>query len=114
MAASKHVGLAVATSVAAWVNAGLLYRILRQEGVYVPRPGWVVFLAKIAAAGVLMAVVVHLCGGDVQGWIEAATGQRILRLATCVSAGALVYFGVLFALGIRPKHLVLNKAEFEL
>ncbi len=110
----KHVGLAVATSIAAWVNAGLLYRLLRQESVYLPRPGWSAFLVKVAAAGVLMAAVVFWCSGDVQAWIDAATLQRAFRLAVCVCAGAAVYFSALFVLGIRAKHLVLNQAEFDL
>jgi putative peptidoglycan lipid II flippase len=110
----KHVGLAVATSIAAWVNAALLFKLLRRESVYNPLPGWAAFFAKIAAAGALMAVTVHWLGGELDSWIEAATLERVGRLALCVGAGAASYFAVLFAAGIRPKHLVLNKAEFDL
>lgn len=110
----KHVGLAVATSIAAWVNAGLLYRLLRRESVYQPLPGWSVFLRKIVTAGVLMAAAVYWCSGEPAAWIEAATLERVLWLGLCVGAGGVVYFAALFALGIRPKHLLLNKAEFDL
>ena len=41
-----HVGLALATSVAAWLNAGLLWRGLRREQVYVFQPGWGVYLFR--------------------------------------------------------------------
>jgi putative peptidoglycan lipid II flippase len=109
----KHVGLALATSIAAWVNAGLLYHLLRRESVYLPSEGWSAFLLKVVAAGVLMAVTVFWLGGDVHSWINAGVMERVLRLALCVGAGAMVYFSSLFVLGIRPKHLVLNKAEFD-
>ena len=40
-----HAGLALATSLAAFINAGLLYRGLRLGGHHRPRPGWGAFVA---------------------------------------------------------------------
>lgn len=109
-----HVGLATATSIAAWVNAGLLYRLLRAQAVYTPRPGWMPFLSKIALGALAMAVAVYWCGDVLETWVAASVWQRVLRLALCVGFGIGVYFLVVFALGIRPKHLLLNRAEFDL
>ena len=35
-----HTGLALASSLAAYINAGLLYRMLRRQGAYQPERGW--------------------------------------------------------------------------
>ena len=37
---APHAGLAMATTLSALFNAGLLYRGLRRRGVYTPQPGW--------------------------------------------------------------------------
>lgn len=109
----KHVGLATATSVAAWVNAGLLFKLLRKESIYQPQPGWRPFMLKIAAAGFLMAAAVYWAGGSLDQWLGASMWGRVFRLSLCVTMGAATYFIVVLALGIRPRHFVLNKAEFD-
>ena len=35
-----HAGLALATALASYINAGMLYRYLRRDGVFQPDPGW--------------------------------------------------------------------------
>ena len=111
-----HVGLAVATSVAAWVNAALLFKLLRGQSIYNPRPGWGPFMLKIALAAVLMAAAVWWCGGGgLTSWIDASgVAAGVFRLGLCVTIGIGVYFSVVLAFGIRPKHLLLNKAQFDL
>jgi len=42
----KHAGLALSIGLAACVNAGLLYRKLRQHDIYQPQPGWARFALK--------------------------------------------------------------------
>ena len=61
-----------------------------------------------------MAVVLYWCAGSIDLWINAPVWERVSRLSMCVALGAIVYFVVLFAFGIRPKHLLLNKAELDL
>jgi putative peptidoglycan lipid II flippase len=110
----KHVGLAIATSIAAWVNAGLLYKLLRADSIYVPQPGWLPLFLKVGTGSLIMAVVLYWCAGSIDLWINATVWERVSRLSLCVALGAVVYFAVLFAFGIRPKHLLLNKAELDL
>lgn len=110
----KHVGLATATSIAAWVNAALLYKLLRQESIYQPRPGWALFMTKIMIAGLAMGAVIYWFGGTVDQWLDALLWQRVFWLGLCVSIGAAMYFLTLLILGIRLKHLILNKAGFDL
>jgi len=66
-----HTGLALATSIAALVNAGLLFRLLRRQQVYHPLPGWGLFLARIALASAAMAAVLLWGVGGLEGWLAA-------------------------------------------
>jgi putative peptidoglycan lipid II flippase len=105
----KHVGLALAITLAAFVNAGLLYRLLRQHGVYIPEPGWPRYFLRIALASVLMGLVLAWGSGDLSVWLKASTGARIVHLAVLVVGGVLVYATSLFLLGARPHELLLRR-----
>ena len=60
-----HTGLALATTLSGFVNAGLLLRGLLRERVYCPRPGWGALLAKGLGASLLMGLTLALgVGGD--------------------------------------------------
>ncbi|KPK31770.1 MAG: hypothetical protein AMJ66_07895 [Betaproteobacteria bacterium SG8_40] len=96
----QHAGLALAISLAAWVNAGLLYWKLRQSGIYTPLAGWTPFLLKVAAALAVMAgVLFWMADGD--GWLDAGAWERIQRLVIVVLAGAASYLGALWVAGFR-------------
>ncbi|MCC5862851.1 MAG: murein biosynthesis integral membrane protein MurJ [Gammaproteobacteria bacterium] len=102
---APHAGLALATSLAALLNATLLYRGLRREGVYWPGSGWPALLLRI---GLSVAAMVFLLGwlrelpGD---WLALSVWGRIGWLALAVVGGAVCYFVVLFASGFRPAQL---------
>src|SRR5881296_3762547 len=51
-----HAGLALAIALGACLNAALLYRKLRQHGIYRPQPGWGMFALKVAGALGVMAL----------------------------------------------------------
>lgn len=100
-----HAGLALATSIAAFINAGLLYRGLRRGGHHRPRPGWRGFVVKIALANVAMTLFLIYARGGEALWFEADLETRVLRLALLVVTGAVIYGACLVAAGIRPRHL---------
>ena len=96
-----HAGLALATSVAAWVNAGLLYRALRQKGIYRPEQGWMrLCIQALLAGGVLAAVLLWAVPG-IDDWLAWGAGQRILQLLGWVAAGVVAYFVALRLAGLR-------------
>ncbi|PZP53945.1 MAG: murein biosynthesis integral membrane protein MurJ, partial [Azospira oryzae] len=97
----KHAGLALAISLGACLNAALLYRRLRREGIYRPLPGWKVFLLKIAAALAAMTAVLWLAAGPDAAWLAAPAARRIAHLAQLIAAAAATYFFVLWLLGLR-------------
>lgn len=96
-----HAGLALATSVAAILNAALLYRGLRHENVLVHTSGWPKLLLRVALANTVMSIVLMQMSRSLMWWIDAANSQRILWLATTVVVGAGVYFTVLLIAGMR-------------
>ena len=99
--AGPHVGLAAATSVAAILNAVLLYRGLHKDRVLLHSNGWPILVLRIALATMLMGAVLYQLQHPLQWWIAAAFAERLLWLAISVAAGASTYFVALAVLGAR-------------
>jgi len=97
-----HAGLALATGLAAWVNAGLLFRGLRRQGVYRPLPGWWRLSGQVAAALAAMALGLLATAGELSLWLGLDALGRMARLAGVIALGAGVYALVLWLFGLRP------------
>lgn len=98
-----HAGLALATTISATVNASLLFRGLRRDGVYTPEAGWSKLLLKGLTASLLMGLVIWWGAGSLTAWLETGTWTRIGRLLWWIAVGGGVYFAALLILGVRPK-----------
>lgn len=100
-----HAGLALAISVAAVLNAWLLYRGLRAERVILHSPGWPAFLLRIVVG--LAAIVASLFFLDrpLEWWLSASTSERAIWLSVVVATAAAAYFVALLAVGIRLSQL---------
>lgn len=98
-----HVGLALATSVAACLNAGLLWRGLHREGVYRFQPGFLGTALRIALASALMAALLVWLKGDLSSWVPLLWWQRALHIAGLCGVGLVAYAVGLLVLGIRPR-----------
>ncbi|RMD63124.1 MAG: murein biosynthesis integral membrane protein MurJ [Alphaproteobacteria bacterium] len=90
----RHVGLALATSLAAWLNAGLLAAALHRRRFLVLDARLRARLPRIVAASVAMGAVLWLAHSALAPWFEAAPVWRIAALAMLV-AGGLSAYGVL-------------------
>jgi putative peptidoglycan lipid II flippase len=97
----RHAGLALSTTLSAGLNAFLLYRGLRREGVYAPSAGWRMLWLRLTLASVAMTAVLLWGAGDVAQWLAMPRGDRVLALAGWIAAGAVTYAGTLLALGTR-------------
>jgi len=100
-----HAGLALATSMAAWVNAGLLYRILRKQQVYRPETDWPRFFLQIGVAGLALGAVLFWGMPTMQVWLDWSVWSRVSALFVCIMAGAAAYFIALQLVGLRLKSL---------
>ena len=101
-----HTGLALATSLGAYVNSGLLLYWLLKGGSYQPQPGWHRFLLQVTVACALMAGVLLFAAGEVDLWYGRNVVQRIGWLLVWVVAGAGMFAGTVWLLGIRPAQLI--------
>lgn len=97
-----HAGLALATSLSAILNAGLLYRHLRRDGYYVPGTGWGRYLLIILAGITAMALLLFALVPGMHDWLAWNAYGRAGRLLLWVGAGVICYFAVLRLLGLRP------------
>ncbi|HET9699607.1 MAG TPA: murein biosynthesis integral membrane protein MurJ [Burkholderiales bacterium] len=107
----RHAGLALAIGLGACLNAGLLFRKLRQQAIYQPQPGWRVFWLKGAAALLVMGTVLWFGAGPDAWWLGQGTKERVLRLAWVVAAGGVSYFAVLRLFGYRFRDFSRRAAE---
>lgn len=105
----QHVGLALAISISAFVNAALLYRMLRREGIYTPENGWGIWFARILLATTVMGALLAWGVGDLDTWLKADAGARALQLTVLVVGGVFVYLAALLLLGARPRQLLLRR-----
>ncbi|MEZ2744217.1 murein biosynthesis integral membrane protein MurJ [Halopseudomonas bauzanensis] len=100
-----HVGLALATSLSALLNAGMLWWGLRKAGIYQAQAGWPLFMVRLVlACAALAAVVVWLAPG-VEQWFAWGWQQKAWQMAILVVAGIGVFVATLVATGLRMRHL---------
>ena len=98
-----HAGLALSIGLAACLNAALLYRGLRQAGIFQPQPGWGIFGLKLAMAMLVMGSALFFAMGPAEKWLTLTSTARILHLSLLVALGASAYFATLWLLGFRPR-----------
>lgn len=106
-----HAGLALATSLSAFINAALLYRILRREGVYIPEAGWSKLLLQIGLANGVMAALLWWGASDMTAWFAWSGGERARQLLLWVGLGALAYLLTLLLVGVKFRILWQHKTE---
>jgi putative peptidoglycan lipid II flippase len=99
-----HMGLALASSAAAYINAGLLYRMLRRQGAYRPEPGWGRVLFAVGLACAAMTAVLLWQQGPAVDWAQAAADSRAMNMVILIAIGVAVYALALLAAGLRPRH----------
>ncbi|WP_438269694.1 murein biosynthesis integral membrane protein MurJ [Neptunomonas phycophila] len=101
----QHVGLAAATSMSAFLNAGLLLRGLLKEGVFVWQPGWGLYLVRLVVALLTLASVIYWLSPSVTQWLAADIWSRAVLMGRVVGVGVVAYFAVLVGLGMRLRDI---------
>ena len=100
-----HLGLALATSLAAYINAGLLLRGLLLRGAYQFQPGWKRYAARLLLATASMAAAVVWVAPEAAIWLDWQWQRRILEIALVCSVGIGAYMVTHWILGTRLGHL---------
>ena len=102
----KHVGLALAISVSAFVNAGLLLYWLIREKTYSPQLGWLVFLARTIGASLIMGGTLVWLTPTLTEWFEIGIQGRIFWLFLYIFTGAVFYSVWLVIFGMKIRQFV--------
>ena len=96
-----HAGLALATALASYINAGLLYRHLRRDEVYHPHAGWIRLLLQILFAVTVMVALLLWGAPAADNWSAMSAAQRATSLGIWVAAGVVAYLSTLRLTGLR-------------
>jgi len=100
-----HMGLALASSAAAYINAGLLFRMLRRQGAYAPEPGWGQVLLAVGVGCVAMVGALLWLNDDPSQWARWGASSRTTQLVFLIVTGVVVYGGATLLGGLRIRHL---------
>ncbi len=103
-----HTGLALATSSSAFLNAFMLYRGLKRQGIYTHLQGWGRLLFQALMANALMAAFLIYLTPSIEHWLSWPLIERVPYLLGFVTIAALIYAAALLIFGFRPKHLKHN------
>ena len=102
-----HAGLSLSIGLGALFNAGLLLGGLLTRGVYRPRPGWLLFAARVGLANLALGGALAWAARAIE-WtaLQAQWAQRAALVAAVLGGVALLYFAVLLACGLRPRQFM--------
>ncbi len=101
-----HVGLALATSASAWVNAMLLLRGVVARALYQPTPQLRRTGVRVSVAALAMGLALWALLPEGMQWLQMSAMARAFWLLAAVVGGSGVYLLVLVVLGERPKSLL--------
>ena len=97
-----YVGLAMATSMSALLNAGLLYRGLHKAGVYrVSRQTGLFFIKALLSCAVMVGLLLYFLPPQ-EVWLGQVFHERASTLLMLIAAGGASYLITLVIFGVRP------------
>lgn len=102
-----HAGIALATSLSAFINMGLLYYFLQKKKIYQPRTGWGFFLFRLLMANSLLALWLYFSAGDLQWWLTHPGLLRVKHLIFILTFSFIIYFIGLWLAGVKPRDLLI-------
>ena len=103
-----HAGLALATSLASFINAGLLFYFLYKRNVYQIQKGWGLFLCRMILACVMMSGALQYLVPPVSIWLQWDVFNRAVNLGQWIVLGVVIYTAVLWLSGLRFRHMTLD------
>ena len=103
---APHIGLALTTVIAAWVQAFLFRRYLQKANCYQPQAAWLVYLLKIVLAVIAMSIIIIIVQHYWLFDMQADFWHRALQSTVYILAGMIVYFTSLYVMGINPKQFI--------
>lgn len=106
-----YVGLALATTLSATLNAWLLYRGLKSAGVYSLPTKTLIFIAKLVTSAAVMAIAVFQLSSDFDVWLVMSFIEQVQNLIMCIILGIITYLLMIILLGVRLSDFKVIKDE---
>lgn len=100
-----HVGLSLASTLAAFLNAGLLYRGLHRGGIFRLGAHWLPLITRYLIANAVMVAVLWSITPATSWWLANAGWSRVGWVLLICLAGVVSYSVTLVAVGFRPREL---------
>ena len=101
----NHVGLAIASSFAAYFGVFILLAILLKNRIYQIQKGWFIFLSRLIISCLVMYGIVVLMNIDTSSWRELDQVTRFIKLLSICLLAIIGYIAVLWVTGLRFSHL---------
>jgi len=97
----KHAGLALASSLSAWFNVGLLTWGLYRLGILHFQKGWGFFALRLLFANGILAAFLWWMPADTATWLLWHWPQRFMHILTLGTSSIILYLSCLYISGIR-------------
>ncbi|MES2141350.1 MAG: murein biosynthesis integral membrane protein MurJ [Pseudomonadota bacterium] len=97
----KHAGLALASSLSAWLNAGLLLRGLRMRDIFQWQPGWFLFTLRLLFANSVLGLFLYWAAAALPIWLNWDWQQRFLHILFLGVISIFIYISCLWISGLR-------------
>jgi putative peptidoglycan lipid II flippase len=106
----KHAGLALASSLASFINVGILLYTLIRRGHYQPQLGWFKYTLQLLMATSFMGLFIYFVTPDTAEWVEWQESTRFMWLLMLLAGSGVIYLAGLWISGLRVRHLVTKNA----
>lgn len=93
-----QVGMAMATSIAGWVNVGSMMWILHQRGIFAPDALLKTRLLKMLAASAVMMAALALAQGVLSPYYSQGAVMKVVALSTVILIGMAVFGAAVLAM----------------
>lgn len=96
-----HMGLAIATSLSAVINAVLLYYYLKKQSIFQFSTDFFKMGFKVLLATIIMIVFILNFNQNIEHYLNADIGLRAMTIAGIIGISAVIYFVSLKILGVK-------------
>jgi len=98
-----HAGLALATAVAATLNAGMLFYYLVKKEIFQPLADWWFYIGKLSVACLVTGLWLFWQRGDMSDWLHWSQWLRLSHLGLLIVGAISLYMGSLWLMGVRTR-----------
>jgi len=100
-----HIGLAVATSLSAYVNFFFLFKNAVKTKIFNMDQDIILYILKSVIATIVMSAFLLYFDLSKQAWMDYELVERVMNLFLLIIFSALIYFAFLYLFNIKPKNI---------